>query len=491
MISAQRGYLSKEVSIKVDSVTIDFALDLLAKKCSCYFTYNAELINGKNKVNIDIENLSLEKILDSILIAPELLFTEYKNQVVISSKTDSIYSSLLPIDTFDIIVRGRVRDKQSLKPLPFASVAMNGAFLGTICNEKGYFSLRIPSHLKVDTLLISYVGYYTSKIALDSNNNELDVRLLQGVVSIQEVVVRNIDPKFILKNALERIEDNFYKKPYNYDAFYREAIKKDNKYSMYTEAVLNGYKPKLHNVSNTDLVQVKHSRKFSNAKGDDTVAVKVSSGLASCFQLDIIDDFPEFLKEEGVNYYDYSMVDILVWEESLVYCIEFKQKKHINESMPEGILYISINDFAIVGSEFKFSEEKIKYQSSSFVLRKTRKIRVRPMGSQYLVRYKKHGDKYYLNHVRGELFINVKQKRKLYSKDYAILIEMVITNIEKNAIKPKMAKGKRIKINSIFSESNFIYEYNNWGKNNIIEPEDDIIKAFKASGLKVYESDEL
>ena len=83
--------------------------------------------------------------------------------------------------------------------------------------------------------------------------------------------------------------------------------------------------------------------------------------------------------------------------------------------------------------------------------------------------------------------LNVKRKRLHFSKDYGILIEMVITDIDnKNTDQNKIIQ-KSIKTNSIFSESNFIYERNYWGDNKTIHPEPNVLKAFEKAGLKVVE----
>lgn len=484
----QSDFLQNPVSLSVDSMKLDEALDLLSKECECYFTYDANKINGNKHVSLKIQNTPLLSILDSLIDLPDLLFTEYRNQVVISIGIEKIPKTVIPQKESYINVNGKVVDIQTRKPLLFASIAIKGEFFGTICNEKGLFSIRIPRKYENDTLIVSYLGYYNERIAIGVNDKQdLDIGLLQGVVSLQEIVVRKNDPKKILEKAIRKIDDNYQTQPFNYEAFYREGIECDKEFVKYTEALLKGYKPKLHNFYSTDKVQVLHSRQFSNIHNNDTVAVKISAGLESCFKLDIIDDLPDFLDIDGFQYYDYNVADILVWQKTLVYQIDFMQKGYVEESLPEGIIYVSIDDYAIIGAEFRFSEDKIKNISSSFVVRKSRKIKVRPKGSDYFVRYKKSGDRYYLSHVRGKLLLNVKRKRLQFSKNYSILIEMAITDIKEHKPDKQFDKENLIKTNSIFSESKFIYEHNYWGVNNTIQPEPNILKAFKKAGLRVLE----
>ncbi len=485
---AQSIHLNKEISINADSIPLDNLLDNIAQQCKCYFTYNSLIIDGSERVSLNIQNTPLHSILDTLIGNSELEYSEYLNQVVISNKKQ--VATLLSNDNKqnDLRISGKIIDIQSKAPLPFASIAIKSTYIGTICNELGYFSINIPGININDTLLISYVGYYTQKIPLNDISEEIEIGLLQGVVSIQEIVVRSVDPLYIINKIRENRNINYQTKPFNYEAFYREAVIKEADYSLYTEALLNGYKPRMNHNFLSDKIQIIQSRKFSNMKFSDTVSVKIRAGIESCFRLDVIDDFPEFLIEEGKEYYNYSLSDILIWDNSLVYCVDFKQKQGVDEPMLEGVIYVSLNDFAIVGAEFEYSEENIRRYSRMFIVKKSRMVKTKIKGSKYLVRYQKINGKYYLNHVRGELFINVKRKRQIFTKDYTTLIEMVITNIKNEPIKEKPDKNLFIKTNTIFSDSEFIYEQNYWGINNTINPEPDILKAFKKAGLKISES---
>lgn len=484
---SQTNYLNKPISMSADSISIDQVFDVLSKTCSCYFTYNANTIDGNKIVSLNVNGAKLHSVLDTVLLNNKFYYTEYRNQVVISMDSVNRKAVIKTDSNIFVEVSGRVVDKQSGEPLAFASVAIQGAFLGTICNELGYFSLRIPTKYSNDTLLFSYVGYYTSKLVIEEQSiASVNVELEPGIVSIQEIVVRKNNPEIILKKALKNIDANYETQAFNYEAFYREGIVSNNEYVLYTEALLEGYKPKLYGSFGSDQVQMVKSRQFSNVNNKDTVAVKVSSGLKSCFRLDVVNSLPDFLQEEGFELYNYTLVDILVWQKSLVYKIDFSQKNHVSEPLPEGSVFISFDDYAIVGVDFNYSQKKIK-NNSTYVVRKSRAVKVQPKGSDYYVRYMKYGDKYYLSHVRGKLFMNVKRRKMLFKRDYSILIEMIVTHIKDKDEVQRIAKSKLVKTNTIFSESAYIYERDFWKNNNAIEPEVDIIKAFNKYGLRITE----
>ena len=53
--------------------------------------------------------------------------------------------------------------------------------------------------------------------------------------------------------------------------------------------------------------------------------------METCFQLDLIHQLPDFLKEKSEELYNYSINDIVVWQDELVYILGFKQKEYIQE----------------------------------------------------------------------------------------------------------------------------------------------------------------
>lgn len=68
------------------------------------------------------------------------------------------------------IIKGKVIDRDTRKPLPRTSVVIKGNLAGTSTNEKGEFTLR--SAQKACEILFSHVGYETRKMAYRSTGGE-------------------------------------------------------------------------------------------------------------------------------------------------------------------------------------------------------------------------------------------------------------------------------------------------------------------------------
>ncbi|MBS1681486.1 MAG: carboxypeptidase-like regulatory domain-containing protein [Bacteroidetes bacterium] len=61
-------------------------------------------------------------------------------------------------DAQKILVKGRVSDKGSSQPLPFATIYLNNTTIGSSSDENGYFELLFSSIPKFD-LIVTYLGY--------------------------------------------------------------------------------------------------------------------------------------------------------------------------------------------------------------------------------------------------------------------------------------------------------------------------------------------
>lgn len=85
-----------------------------------------------------------------------------------------------------IIIKGRVTDAETRKPLAGTSVYLNGTYLGTSTDTAGNFSLTA---IKTNTpLMVSYVGYESQTIKNYSDNG-LDISLKPKVNRLKEVTI--------------------------------------------------------------------------------------------------------------------------------------------------------------------------------------------------------------------------------------------------------------------------------------------------------------
>ncbi len=167
------------------------------------------------------------------------------------------------------------------------------------------------------------------------------------------------------------------------------------------------------------------------------------------------------------------------------YVISFDQKDTVQLPLFKGKIYLDAQNLAVAGMEVEISPKHLDKALKYVIRKKPAGLKARLLGVHILVRYRKIGDKWYLNYLRNETDLKFKWKKKLFRSDYTVTAETAITDIDtKHVVKQKF--NERFKPNEIFSEkvSNFT-DPNFWGASNVIEPESSIQSAFKKISKKL------
>jgi len=116
--------------------------------------------------------------------------------------------STIPIYAFSQLVRGRVLDHETKKPVNFASVFVNGTFLGTTANEKGEFELDVSSQPK-RVIQISAVGYRSTSLNAAIEGKYYELRLKKAIYEIQEVAIESESLVKDRKRCMRIFKDEF------------------------------------------------------------------------------------------------------------------------------------------------------------------------------------------------------------------------------------------------------------------------------------------
>jgi hypothetical protein len=143
-----------------------------------------------------------------------------------------------------ITITGKVVDRETKEPLPFASVGINGKPIGLISNEQGEFDFHIPADLRNDILAVNMLGYqiYEAPVWSLIGNGPVVIEMQAASVLLKEVIIKDsLRAGEILKIALSRIEQNHPMRPFQLDGFYRDVKKLGGTYISLLEAAVKIY----------------------------------------------------------------------------------------------------------------------------------------------------------------------------------------------------------------------------------------------------------
>ncbi len=462
----------KEIPITLqmnDSPIIEI-LDSISSITNLNFSYNTEIIPEKRIRSLNVINLPLQKCLDTLFSDKHLRYVMVDRNIVIIKDSGGDRESKNLTAAY-IYLRGKVIDEKSSKPLSFATIVLSGTHEGTIANEEGEFLMKILPDSTQREIMVSYIGYQNRTVVFNSDSPDfLTIKLIPLVISLQEIVIRYRDPATILDEAISRIAENYLSEYTAMNAYYREIIRRNSKVTVFSEAVLEIAKEPYSKSSKIERAKIIKGRKSIDLNAEDTIFMKIKSGVNSCLQLDIAKNLPDFMAEGYRELYSYRMADIVSYRDRLVYVIAFRQKDYIETALYQGELYLDMQNLAILAADFQLNPHYISQEKDLFIVSKKRTIQTRPLSAIYHVEYRDGPDGYHLNQVRGEVRFRMRKRRQWLSSAYSLSIEMAITDVNPG-IKKRIRLNEQLPSGTILSEQKFDDDPAFWGGYNTIAPE--------------------
>jgi hypothetical protein len=484
----QRSILDSTFTFLTGTVKTGNALDIITKQTGYNFTYDSRLINQEKKTVMTFIDTKLRVVLDSILKNDSLVFSVIDKYIIISRPERSPVLAVDSTSTGKVkYITGKIIDDETSEPLPFATLAIKNKSKGTVTNNNGDFGMKITSDLFNDTLSVSYMGYEGRAIPVrKAFGNNLTISMKKEFISIPEIIIRSQNPQEILYKTLKSISKNYGNTPAFMTGFYREGVMRKSELQTYSEAILQIYKSAYSGTLFGDQIKVFKSRKIENSDRSDTLAIRLKAGLSTCLELDGAKNDFDFLRRESMADYSYRITDIVTYDEESAYAIEFEQHENIDQPLFKGTLYINTADYGILDAEFEINPRQIHKMKSTFISATTRRYDTWPVSVKYSVSYRKMNNRYFLNHVRGDLVFVSSRKKKLFNTQFKVFFELAITETVLTNVS-RFDREELAPIHSIFSKTINNYDPSFWGNQEFLRPEDNLLESLKNMNVKLQE----
>lgn len=377
-----------------------------------------------------------------------------------------------------ITVNGLVRDKDSKKKLEYVNVSIPGTNIGTITNTEGEFTIKVPTTHKTSTVEVSHIGYLSTQIPVNGTNlSELTVYLTPNSNILDEVVIRARDPRFLVEEALNKVPENYSAKHSMLTGFYRETAQKGRRYINISEAIIDIYKTPYSREIDQDRVQIYKGRKLLSQKRGDTLVVKLLGGPNLSIFLDVVKNPDILLDKETLSHYAFRMEEPVMIDNRAQYVISFQPQVIMPYALYYGKLYIDKDKLAFTRAEFKLSMDDINKATQAILKKKPFGLRFKPTEVSFLVNYKEINDKTYLSYIRNEVKFKCDWKRRLFSTNYTIMSEMVVTDMKEENVTNIPYKVSFKSSQSLSDKVTDFADEDFWGNYNIIEPTESLESA--------------
>lgn len=156
--TATNAYSQTTVTINLKSADFKKVLSAIERQTSYHFVYSERKIPFNKKIDVNVENQEVIKVLDQLFENSGFTYTELQDHLVVIFPTGENINVLK--------IKGKVIDETE-KPLVGATIKVKGSSAGTITDKNGYFFIAIPD---AGTLTISYIGYNSKEIIVKGDD---------------------------------------------------------------------------------------------------------------------------------------------------------------------------------------------------------------------------------------------------------------------------------------------------------------------------------
>ncbi|MCL3780277.1 hypothetical protein EMN47_07710 [Prolixibacteraceae bacterium JC049] len=466
-------FLQRNISLKVDTLSLPSVLDSIGKQGGFYFSYSSKLVDAEAKVTMNAQRQAVQQVLER-LFPDNVRFKSKAKQVILYCVEDSIKEKIAPEM---IQLEGKVIDRRNGKPIPYVNIVIKNHLKGTITNVDGNYLFKIePIHAN-DTIIYSCLGYERLEYPVSELANANKTIFLQtSMVQIPEIKVTYVDPEDVIRKCIDRIDSNYNNESVLLHSFFREMILVDHRYTGLSEAIIEILKRPVRTSINADALKVVKGRQSPFVKPHKYVNFKLMGSPYYMNQIDLVKNPQTFLQKETMPYYKYTFEEMVMHNDRPAYVIKFTPFDAAFYPLFKGKMYIDSYSYALVYATFEMNRYSMRQMKNSFIRKETRNVRARPVGISYTVSYVPMKGKWFLNTVKGDLKFRVRSRNKLFSSLFNAQTELLVTKRDFSVTHP-FHRREAFRSRHILTEVLLEKDKGFWHSHNIIEPHSDLNEA--------------
>ncbi|WP_234997956.1 TonB-dependent receptor [Parabacteroides sp. Marseille-P3160] len=175
-----------KVSLDIQNSSLEKVLQTIEEKSDYYFLYNSKLINVDRKVNIHVKNETIASVLDKLFNGENVKYEVKESQIILSPKNmGNTTPEFGVMQEQRRVIKGKVTDEGG-EPIIGANILEVGNNSnGTVTDVDGNFSLNVAMNAKIR---VSYIGYLEQDISIGGKTT-FDIVLRENTKTLDEVIV--------------------------------------------------------------------------------------------------------------------------------------------------------------------------------------------------------------------------------------------------------------------------------------------------------------
>ena len=371
-------------------------------------------------------------------------------------------------------VQGNVVDATTGRPMEAVHVSVPARHYATVTNADGDFTIKSDS--PVSEVVFSFMGYRT--VRQRPSGGQLRVRMVPESLSLEEASIITGDPLEIVRAAIDKTPERFGKEPELLECFYRETVRKRNRYIYVSEAVSRIYKTGYDGAVYRDRAALEKSRVLLSQRRADTLSVKVQGGPTQAVTFDVVKNHEILFNEEEMALYDFEMGMPTYIGDRLQFVIDFRPNpyKDVDWARYFGTIYIDRELLSFTRIEMSLDMSDIGKATRMMIVRKPLTLRLTPREMSIVISYRLQDGKSRLEYFRSTMRFNCDWRKRLFATTYAAVNELVVTDVREPAVPIARADAFR-SVDILSDKASEFLDPDFWKDYNIIEPTESLEHA--------------
>jgi TonB-linked SusC/RagA family outer membrane protein len=176
-----------KVSLDMENKSLEQVMDEIELQTEFYFIFNQKQIDVSRIVNIQVKNKLISDILPDLFNGTNVNYAVLDKKILLT--TDPLGNDLLAIslntEPQQKIVTGIVTQKDGT-PLPGVNIVVTGTTQGTITDINGKYNIEVPQGSK--SLTFSFIGMNSQEVIIGTLT-QINITLTESAFGLEEVIV--------------------------------------------------------------------------------------------------------------------------------------------------------------------------------------------------------------------------------------------------------------------------------------------------------------
>ena len=368
-------------------------------------------------------------------------------------------------------ISGTVVDGQSGRALESVHVSIPGRHQATVTNADGSFTIK--SDKAIQEIECSYLGFKTLRLKAGEN---LKIRLQRENLQLDEASIISGNPRSIVEAALEKAENHYCTQPELLECFYRETVRKRNRYTYVAEAVARLYKHTYDGSVYRDASAIEKSRILVSQRKTDTLSVKTLGGPNQAITHDLIKNPAILFAKEDMDLYEFRMEPPAYIGDRLQFVISMDPVYSAEYALHHGKLYIDRELLTFTRIEASLDMKDKAKATRMMLVSKPLGLRFVPEEATLVVNYRLTDGKSRLEYFRSTMRFACDWRKRLFRTRYTTLNELVVTDVRPEAT-PIDRKERFHQKDILNDKAREFLDPDFWQNYNIIEPTESLEHA--------------